>query len=81
MLPYGATWWQMPVFAHTSPVYLDMPGRPADARASAELLLDQLAYLDRWAQGQANFPAADNKKEALAHIAEARAIYEKLRDR
>jgi hypothetical protein len=81
MLPYGATWWQMPVFAHTSPVYLDMPGRPADARASAELLLDQLGYLERWAQTQANFPTPDNKKEALSHIAEATAIYEKLRSR
>jgi hypothetical protein len=78
MLPYGATWWQMPVFAHTSPVYLEMAGRPADARASAALLLDQLGYLDRWAQSQANFPTPENKREALAHIVEARAIYEKL---
>jgi hypothetical protein len=30
MLPYGATWWMMPVFAHTSPVYLEMAGRPAE---------------------------------------------------
>jgi len=78
MLPYGATWWQMPVFAHTSPVYLDMPGRPADAHASASLLLEQLGYMERWAQSQANFPAPENKAETLAHIARARAIYEKL---
>jgi hypothetical protein len=79
MLPYGATWWQMPVFAHSSPIYLEMPGRPADARASAELLLEQLGYLDRWAQGQARFPTAENKREALTLIAQARAVYEARR--
>ena len=31
MLEYGRTWWKMPVFAHTSPIYIDMPGRPAPA--------------------------------------------------
>jgi len=80
MLPYGATWWKMPVFAHSSPVYLEMVGRQADAAASAEILLDQLGYLRRWAEERANFPAPENRIEALGHIAKAQAIYEsKLR--
>ncbi len=79
MLQYGATWWKMPVFAHSSPIYLDMPGRPADARESACLFLDQLSYLQKWAEEQANFPTPQNKSEALQKIAEARAIYLKLR--
>ncbi len=78
MLPYGATWWQMPVFAHTSPVYLDMPGRPAPARESAALFLDQLRYLEEWAEAKATFPAADNKAEALGLIRQAKAVYEGL---
>ena len=78
MLPYGATWWQMPVFAHSSPIYLDMPGHPADASESAKLFLDQLDYLERWAQ-TANFPSAANRAEALARIAQAQGIYQKLR--
>lgn len=78
MLPYGATWWQMPVFAHSSPVYLDMPGRPAPAADSARLFLEQLEYLQRWAERQANFPTAENKKEALEWIARAQAVYRKL---
>ncbi len=78
MLPYGATWWQMPVFAHSSPVYLEMPGRPADARESATILLEQLGYLDRWAKERARFPTQDNKREALEHVAKARAVYERL---
>ena len=79
MLPYGATWWQMPVFAHSSPVYLDMPGHPAPARESAELFLDQLRYLRGWAESKANFPAPENKAEALALIRQAEQVYEKLR--
>jgi hypothetical protein len=79
MLEYGATWWKMPVFAHTSPVYLDMPGRPADARASAELLMEQLGYLERWAETQARFPAAENRRETLKLIGQAKTMYEKAR--
>ena len=75
MLPYGATWWQMPVFAHTSPIYLDMPGRPAPARESARILLEQLGYLERWAESKANFPTIQNKNEALDLIRKAGAIY------
>jgi hypothetical protein len=77
MLPYGATWWQMPVFAHTSPVYLDMPGRPAPPAESARLFLDQLDYLERWAQ-QANFPNEDNRREASDLVRQAREIYQRL---
>lgn len=78
MLPYGATWWQMPVFAHSSPIYIDMPGRHAPAAESARLFLDQLGYLERWVEQQANFPASENKAEALSRIASARAVYAKL---
>ncbi len=77
MLDYGATWWKMPVFAHTSPVYLEMKGRPAPAAESAGLLLDQLGYLERWAESRANFPRREDRAEALRYIAEAKAIYEK----
>lgn len=79
MLPYGATWWKMPVFAHSSPVYLDMPGRPPQARESAAILLEQLSYLRRWAESQANFPGAAEKQEALRWIAEAEAKYRAVR--
>jgi hypothetical protein len=78
MLPYGATWWKMPVFAHSSPIYLDMPGRPAPAAESARLLLDQLGYFERWVEKTANFPTPENRKEALSYVAQAKAIYNKV---
>ncbi len=79
MLPYGATWWKMPVFAHTSPIYLDMPGRPAPAAESADLLLDQLGYFERFVESQANFPTPENRREALRYVAQAKAVYSRLR--
>jgi len=78
MLPYGAAWWMMPVFAHSSPIYLDMPERHADARESAAILLEQLGYFERWAATVANFPTPENKQEALKLAAQARAVYDQL---
>ncbi|MCI0621254.1 MAG: CehA/McbA family metallohydrolase [Acidobacteria bacterium] len=81
MLEYGRTWWRMPVFAHTSPIYIDMGGRAAPAAESARLFLEQLGYLQRWVESQAKLPKAENKKEALSLIAQAEAIYQNLVDR
>lgn len=78
MLEYGATWWKMPVFAHSSPIYLDMPGWPAAAQESARLFLDQLDHLQNWMEAKARFPSQENKSEALARVAQAPGIYEKL---
>jgi hypothetical protein len=78
MLQYGATWWKQPVFAHSSPVYLEMEGRPAPAADSARLFLEQLEYLERWAQKDANFPRPENRDEALRSIGKAREIYQNL---
>jgi len=78
MLPYGATWWKQPVFAHSSPVYLEADGRPAAAADSARLFLEQLGFLERWAEGEARFPSGEAKGEAIRNIAQARAVYRKL---
>ena len=79
MLEYGATWWKMPVMAHSSPVYLEMPGRPAAAAAeSARLFLNQLDFLEKWVEREARFPTAAVKLEVLERVLKARKIYERL---
>ena len=75
MLQYGPRWWKQPVFAHTSPVYLEMPGRPAPAQEGARLFLEQLGTLRQWAAG-ANFPTPQNRQETLDLISKAEKIYE-----
>ena len=81
MLPYGATWWQQPVFAHTSRVYIKMPGKPAAAAESAALFLDQLTYLENWARHRASFPTPANREETLQLVEQAKAIYQSLQER
>ncbi len=75
MLPSGPTWWKMPVFAHSSPIYLNMPGRPADCAASVALILDQLGYLEDWVRNTAHLPSMENRAQALEYVAKARAVY------
>ena len=55
MLEYGATWWKMPVFAHSSPIYLDMPGRPAAAQESARLFLESTGSSAKLDGGESAF--------------------------
>lgn len=78
MLPYGATWWQQPVFAHTTPVYIDAGTRKAPAAESAALFLDQLGYLRKFVE-QANMPTPAARAEALDRVTEAETIYRRLR--
>ncbi len=75
MLPYGATWWKMPVFAHSGPIYVR--GRAPAAPESAAILLEQLGYLETWVRDKANFPAPENRVQALGYITQARAVYDK----
>ncbi|MBI3210435.1 MAG: hypothetical protein HYZ37_16245, partial [Candidatus Solibacter usitatus] len=65
-----------PVMGHSTPVWLDWPGRPAPSAESAKLFLEQLDFLERWADNEAKFPTAENKAEAMRHIATARKIYQ-----
>jgi hypothetical protein len=76
MLAYGHSWWAMPVMAHSSPVYLDMPGRHAPAAEGARLFLEQLGYLEQWI-GKQEMPEADRRKAAEL-IERARTIYRGL---
>jgi hypothetical protein len=79
MLPYGATWWKQPVFAHSSPVYLQA-AVAAPAGESAKLFLEQLDYFQRWAERDARFPSSQAREEAFGHIRNAQALYRKLSD-
>jgi hypothetical protein len=78
MLPYGDTWWQQPVFAHTSPIYLEIPGTHPPSAKAAGLFLEQLGYLERWLRENANLPDEASRREALGYIEKAKAIYTRL---
>jgi len=78
MLEYGRTWRRIPVFAHSSPIYLARPGRPAAAATSARLFLEQLGDLERWLDREAHLPTPADRVEAQALIDRAVAVYRRL---
>jgi hypothetical protein len=80
MLEYGRTWRRIPVFAHSSPIYLSRPGRPGAAVTSARLFLEQLGDLERWLDQEAHLPTPADRLEALALIDRAAAVYRRLAD-
>jgi hypothetical protein len=69
-----------PAFAHTSAIYVEVPGKPADARADAAYFL---AWLDRLAADihrRDRIPSR-SKPHIEAQLAEARKLYEKLAEK
>lgn len=68
-----------PLVAHTSPIYIDFPGRPLDAKADAEFFL---AWIDRL---EADLRKRDRIPAGLDHVraqlSEARAKYRQLAGR
>jgi hypothetical protein len=69
-----------PVFAHTGAIYVEVPGRPIDARADAEAFvawIDRLAA-DVWKRDRV---PTRSKKAVEAQLAAAREVYVRLRDR
>jgi TolB protein len=65
-------------FAHTSPVYIDVPGKPADAKADAEFFLRWIERLDVALRERNRFPTAAQRAHAAAQLEAARAVYTKL---
>jgi hypothetical protein len=64
------------VFAHTSPVYVEVPGHPLDSAASARWLLDWLARLDQMVRSHGHFAHESQRNELSAVIERARAYYQ-----
>src|SRR5262249_54532713 len=61
-------------FAHTSPVYVEVAGRPALARADAEYFLQWIERLDVALRDRNRFPTAADRAHAAAQLEAARAI-------
>ena len=68
------------VFAHTGAVYVEVPGKPIDARADAERFI---AWIDRLAADlhKRDRVPARSRKPVEAQLAAAREVYAKLREK
>jgi len=65
------------VFGHTSPVYIEVPGRPVDAREDAAYFI---AWVDRLAAQirQRDRVPARSREHVESQLAAARTVYEKM---
>jgi hypothetical protein len=80
MLPYGGPpghWFRMPVFAHTSPVNIEVEGKPADAGNAPELFLEQIEYTREYVLHYGQYPSDAARQRALDQIDAAVAVFEK----
>lgn len=65
-------------FAHTSPVYVEVAGRPQQARADAEYFLRWIDRLDVALRERNRFQTADQKRHVASQLEAARAVYAKI---
>jgi len=65
-------------FAHTSPVYVEVAGKPAQTREDAEFFLKWIDRLDLALRERNRFLTPADKAHAAAQMDAARAVYAKL---
>jgi hypothetical protein len=63
--------------AHTGPVYLEVPGKPINARADAEYFLQWIDRLASAVNDRKRIPSR-RKAHVQAQLDAARAVYRKL---
>lgn len=66
-----------PMGAHTSPVYVEVAGRPADSAKDAAFFLAWIDRLEAGLRERDRIPA-DEVDEVLAHLERAREVYRRL---
>ena len=65
----------IPVFAHTSPVYIEVAGKPRQSPDDARLFIKWIDEGIEWLNKHANIPQPAQREEMLALFERARAIY------
>jgi hypothetical protein len=64
------------VFAHTSPVYAIVDGKPIRSWDDAQYYIGYLQHAIDWLNSEARFASAGDKKSSIAAFEQAKAVYE-----
>ena len=64
------------VFAHTSPVYAIVDGKPIRSWDDAQYYIKYMAHAIEWLQAEARFASAEDRKSSIAAFEQAKRIYE-----
>jgi hypothetical protein len=65
-------------YAHTSPVYVEVAGRPSDARADARYFVAWINRLETALRERDRIPTAEQKAHVAAQLEAARAVYARI---
>jgi hypothetical protein len=65
-------------YAHTSPVYVDVPGRPPAARADTQFFIEWINRLEIALRERDRIPTAAERAHVTAQLEAARAVYAKI---
>ena len=71
-LPYNQ---DLPLFAHTSPIYVDVPSRPISSPEDAAYFAEQCALAIEWAKSTAKVLDESQREEMIELYEKARQIY------
>jgi hypothetical protein len=64
------------VFAHTSPVYATVDGKPIRSWDDARYYVGYIGHAIDWLRTEARFASAEDRKSSVAAFEQARAVYE-----
>jgi hypothetical protein len=65
-------------YAHTSPVYVEVAGRPLAARADAQFFLEWINRLETAVRERDRIPTPAEKARVMAQLEAARVVYAKI---
>jgi TolB protein len=65
-------------YAHTNPIYVEVKGKPIDARAEAAFFLKWIDRLELAVRNRDRIPSDDLKRHVREQLESARAVYRKL---
>ena len=75
---YPHSRWSHPVFAHTSPVYVQYQDKRIEKAESARYLLEFMQRLESWAREKAYFENDEKKKETLSTLRRGMDFYRRI---
>ena len=81
MLPYGGPpghWFRMPVFAHTSPLWVSVEGQPPDPGEAPSRFLEQIQYHRNYVLKRGRYGSEEDREYALKLIQRAETVYREL---
>ena len=64
------------VFAHTSPVYATVDGKPVLSWDDAQYYVGYMQHTIYWLKSEARFASAEDRKSSIAAFEQARTVYE-----